>query len=288
MIMRIIDKIKKAFIGGEWYVAYRTAEEEKWIIAKAPEGQWCADPFVFEDGDDHYVFVEQYRKDKDKGCIGYFKFIDGIPINQGIIIENTYHMSYPDVFKYKEKYYMIPESSANNTVDLYVADSFPNKWHKEKTLITGGKYVDSTVYQDDDGVFLISYTMTKGYDVHVFSLDMDKKELREISHKHYVSNVARPGGRLFIQGGKLIRPAQDCSRKYGEALILYEVGSLNHNGEFIEHEVRRINSKAYMIDKNPERVHQITFNSKYRVIDVYKEKVDLLHAFKILMRSQKK
>lgn len=286
--MSIIDKVKKAFTGGDWYVAYSTAEEEKWIIAKAPEGQWCADPFVFEDGDNHYIFVEQYLKDKDKGCIGYFKFIDGVPVNKGIIIESTYHMSYPDVFKYKNQYYMIPESSANRTVDLYISDSFPDKWHKEKTLINNGKYVDSTVFQDDTGIYLISYTMTNGYDLHVFSLDMDKKELEEISYKHYDKNVARPGGRLFVKGRKLIRPAQDCSRKYGEALILYEVDSLNHNGELIEHEVGRIDSKAYMIDRNPERVHQITFDSKYRVVDVYKEKLDLLHAPKIYLRSRRK
>lgn len=284
--MRIIDKIKKAFIGGEWYVAFRTVEENKWEIAAAPKGQWCADPFVFQDGNDHYIFVEQYRKDKDKGCIGYYKFEKGIPVNKGIIIENSYHMSYPDVFKYKDQYYMIPESSANNTVDLYIADSFPNKWHKEKTLIDDGKYVDSTVFQDKNGIYLISYTMTNGYDIHVFSLDMIKKELTEISHKHYDKNVARPGGRLFLEDGKLIRPAQDCSKKYGESLILYTVDDLNRNGLFVEHENTKMSISNFPINIKAERVHQISCDSLYEVIDVFRERFDLLHAFKIFIRSR--
>ncbi len=286
--MSIIEKIKKAFTGGEWFVAYQHINDSKWMVAKAPEGQWCADPFVLDDGDNHYIFVEQYRKDKDKGCIGYFKFIEGVPVNQGIIIENTYHMSYPDVFKYENHYYMIPESSANNTVDLYVADSFPDRWHKEKTLIDGCKYVDSTVYQDDTGIYLISYTMTNGYDIHVFSLNMEKKEIKEISRKHYDRNIARPGGRLFVNGGKLIRPAQDCSRKYGEALILYQVDYLDKNGEYIEHEIDRIDANKYIIEGNPERVHQLTHDNIYRVVDVYKERIDIMHMPKIYFRTRRK
>ena len=286
--MSIINKIKKVFTGGDWFIAYQNVNDQEWSIAKAPENQWCADPFVFEDGDEHYIFVEQYRKDKDKGCIGYFKFVDGIPVNEGIIIENSYHMSYPDVFKYKDQYYMIPESSANNTVDLYIADSFPDKWHKEKTLIDNGKYVDSTVYQDDTGIYLISYTMTNGYDLHVFSLDMGKKELTEISIKHYQKNIARPGGRLFLKDGKLIRPAQDCSKKYGEALILYQVDSMNKNGEYVEHEVNRISMSELKIQSRPERIHHITRAGKYEVIDCYKEKLDIFHVPRIYLRSRRK
>jgi hypothetical protein len=36
----------------------------------------------------------------------------------------------------------------------------------------------------------------------------------------------RPGGRLFRNEGKLLRPAQDCSLRYGGALWLMEVATL--------------------------------------------------------------
>ncbi len=287
MTMQIFNKIKNAFTGGEWFVTYRLIGEKEWKLIKAPDNQWCADPFIFSDGSDHYIFVEQYLKEKEKGCIGYYKFIDGEPVNQGIIIENSYHMSYPCVFKYDSEYYMIPESSANNTIDLYVADHFPDKWRKDKTLICGLKYVDSTVYITGSTYYLICYSMVKGYEIHTFILDMEKKELNYLSKKRYEKNVARPGGRLFVQEGKIIRPAQDCYRKYGEALILYEVDSLNKNGKYVEHEMKRIDAKTIPIDFNPDRIHHITKDNLYEVVDVYKERIDLLHAPKIFLRSRR-
>ena len=286
--MKIVNRIKNAFTGGEWFLAYRTKDDTKWKEIETPDNQWCADPFVFEDGDNHYIFVEQYLKEKDKGCIGYYKFINGKPVNQGIVIENKYHMSYPDVFKYKTQYYMIPESSANSTIDIYVADHFPDKWRKDKTLISGKKYVDSTVIKNETGYYLISYTVNDGYEIHVFSLDMEKKELSRVSGKLYGANIARPGGRLFYENGVLLRPAQDCSKKYGEMLIIYQVDALNDNGEYKEHEIGRIKASEISVDKCPERIHQLTKDTEFEVIDLFKEKIDLLHAIKIYLRSKRK
>lgn len=286
--MSLADKFKKAITGGEWFVAFRNRESDSYTLAVAPENQWCADPFVFEADGEHYIFVEQYENDKEKGSIGYFRFENGVPVNKGILIENSYHMSYPDVFEYDGRYYMIPESSANRTIDLYIADRFPDRWKKVKSLIEGQKYVDSTVYKDEDSDYLISYTMVGGFEVHVFQLNMEKQELKLISKKRYDKNVARPGGRLFVENGKLMRPAQDCSRKYGEALIIYEVDDLNRDGVLVEHEVRRIEAGKLSVEKNPERVHQLTTDNLYEVVDVYKEKLDLLHSPRIFLRSRRK
>ena len=284
--MNLIDLFKKAITGGEWSVAYRD-NEGQWETAFAPDKQWCADPFVIKNGEDHYIFVEQYLKTKEKGCIGYFRFIDGVPINQGVIIENNYHMSYPDVFCYKDRFYMIPETSANSTVDLYMAERFPDKWTKIKTLIQGEKLVDSTVYEDKDGFYLISYKLS-GNEVRVYSLDMERKEVDFISKKQYKKNIGRPGGRLFMTDGRLMRPAQDCSRKYGETLIIYQVDALSLKGELIEHEVRKVRASELKLEGNANRVHQYTFDNKYEVVDVFQEKINLLHVPQVYLRSRKK
>ena len=286
--MSLANKFKKLITGGEWFVAYHNHDVGEYKLAEAPANQWCADPFVYEADGEHYIFVEQYENDKEKGSIGYFKFENGVPVNKGILIENSYHMSYPDVFEYGGRYYMIPESSANSTVDLYEAEEFPAKWRKVKSLIVGQKYVDSTVYLDGEDFYLISYTMIGGYEVHVFQLDMERLELKFLSKKQYDKNVARPGGRLFLENGKLMRPAQDCSRKYGEALIFYQVDDLNQDGVFVEHEIRRVEAGQLKVERSPERVHQLTTDSLYEVVDVYKEKIDLLHAPRIFLRSRRK
>lgn len=51
--------------------------------------------------------------------------------------------------------------------------------------------------------------------------------------------MARPGGRMFHVGGALIRPAQDCSERYGEAVVFRRVDELSPQS-FSEHDVARI------------------------------------------------
>ena len=40
---------------------------------------------------------------------------------------------------------------------------------------------------------------------------------------------ARPAGALFFEGGKLIRPGQDCSLRYGYALNFSEIETLSES-----------------------------------------------------------
>ena len=286
--MSFKNKIKKAFTGGEWSVAFRHVNDIRFITAVSPKNQWCADPFVYEHDGRYYIFVEQYKKDKECGCIGYFEFENGKPVNKGIIIENSYHMSYPDVFEFNGDFYMIPESSANSTIDLYIADQFPNNWRKTKTLLSGKKYVDSTVFEYESKLYLISYCMENSYEIHLFKLDMFNQTMELLSRKVYTENVARPGGRLFIENGKLIRPAQDCSRKYGESLVFYQVDDLNNDGMFLEHECRRLAISNIEVDNCPDRIHQFTSVGDYEVIDVFKERFDLFHVPRIFFRARRK
>jgi hypothetical protein len=52
---------------------------------------------------------------------------------------------------------------------------------------------------------------------------------------------ARPAGRLINEGGRLLRPAQDCSTGYGQGLVLNELEVLN-GSEFRERAVRRFSA----------------------------------------------
>ena len=101
--MKLLNKLKvlavKAFIGGEWNVAYRQHGQDKYQVVDMPEGTCIADPFMYEADGEHYLFVELFENKKNKACIAYYKFIDGRPVYQGKIIEQPYHMSYPCVFE---------------------------------------------------------------------------------------------------------------------------------------------------------------------------------------------
>jgi hypothetical protein len=55
---------------------------------------------------------------------------------------------------------------------------------------------------------------------------------------------ARPAGKLFMDGGRLIRPSQDCSLAYGYALVFSEVVKMTET-EYEERVVARIEPTAF-------------------------------------------
>lgn len=278
----------KAFVGGEWMIGYRHKNDApmhyQFAQNNLQKGQWVADPFLFEADGKHYLFCEQYETELNRAGIGYYVFEDGIPVNKGIVIRQPYHMSYPCVFAYGDEIYMIPETSANKTVELYRAVKFPDQWELDTVLLQDVQYVDSTVYQAENELYLLSYTKkNNGWALVVFKLDMQSKQLSAVSEKLYQTNIARPAGSLLRTEKGLFRPAQDCSRKYGEALYLYAVDKLDEEG-FDEHcEEKRV-IDGFVLPQKVHRIHTLNQDSEYEVVDVFREKIDLLHGWKIFKR----
>lgn len=275
---------QKAFIGGQWYVALRRKNQMEYSVVATPSGTWIADPFLCEANGEHYLFVELYETAKKKACIAYYKIVDGQPFFQGRIIDQPYHLSYPCVFEYKGEHYLIPESSANETVDLYRATHFPDRWEREKTLIEKRRYVDTTVFEIENRFYAISYRKhNQKWRLDYYKLDMDKKALRLLASKEYDHNVARPAGAFDMKEG-LRRPAQDCFSKYGERLIIYEV-CCSEDGAYDEKIVNKVDIDSFPIDMRLNRVHTYNQDSGYECIDAFVEKFDVFHGAKILWRA---
>lgn len=252
---------------------------------KAPKDQWLADPFMYEDNERHFLFVEQYFNDKNRAGLGFYEIVDGEPVNNAVIMDNPYHMSYPCVFKYKDCHWMIPESSSNQTLDLYKATEFPSKWEHVTSLIKGRRVVDTTVFVKGDDVFLLSYeSVNDGFVLHALLLDMNSYSLSKIGEAHYNSNVGRPAGRLFEKDGKLYRPAQNCSTKYGESLYVYEVLELNEHS-YAERFAYEIKCSDVKFEERFERIHTLNSDSRYEVVDVFQEHFDFFHWWKIFKRQ---
>ncbi len=286
--MNLLKILKKILIGGTWYVGLRAINEKPkshYNKVEVPDGQWLADPFLFEDKGRHFLFCEHYFENRNRACISCFEIIKGKAVNGKTIIERPYHMSYPCVFKLKGQYFIIPESSANNTIDIYESTDFPYAWRHKKTLLFGEKYVDSTVYFQGDKCFLLSYKKNQtGWSLVFFLINAETLSLTKLYEKEFDINVGRPAGSLFVNSGKLIRPAQDCVEKYGENIIFYQVDDISKD-VYTEHKVGELQVNSLEFAFKINRVHTINMDSMYEVIDVFKEKLDLLHGFKIFKRA---
>ena len=276
--MRITDLISKAFIGGDWSVGYREIGTNGYTIIPVKKG-WIADPFLFEYKGEHYLFVE-YVNGK-KGEIAYFKFIDRKPVFQKVIISESYHLSYPCIFMHEGDVYMIPESADHHSIDLYKAEVFPDKWTKVCQL-EKGIYFDTTFVSHHGKEYLFSYRPKKGcFELVLFSLDIVNHKIEQIGKIQYKENIGRPAGMLYEEDQKLIRPAQDCSRKYGENLLFYYVNGLD-NGRLAEN--YKCIVSANETDSRYQRIHTYNRDSAYETVDFFKEKFHLFRPIKLTLK----
>ena len=131
----------------QWFLAYeRTDKAERtkeflstnssnFRIITPPADKFFADPFIITEKGKTYVFFEEFIYPKGKGVISYLEIDEkGRETQSKVVLERDYHLSYPFVFKHEDKYYMIPETLGNKTIELYKAVDFPEKWELQKIL----------------------------------------------------------------------------------------------------------------------------------------------------------
>jgi hypothetical protein len=230
-----------------------------------------ADPFVFDDEDDTYVFFEERRAGAGKAHISYVRLDaqarPSILVTPALV--RPYHVSYPFVFRHGGEVFMILESSANRTVELYRASSFPSTWELESVLLDRVIAVDPTLLAEEARLWLFAGVAEEGAalndELHLYSAATLAGPWEPHPANPVVSDVrsARPAGRIFRQDGNLIRPSQDCSRRYGYALVFNRIDVLTDD-DYRETPVGRLEPTWY-----PDLVatHTYNFGEKVEVID---------------------
>jgi hypothetical protein len=213
-----------------------------------PATAFWADPFVLARGGRHWVFFEELPFATGRGHISVLELdASGRPTGeaaQPALIE-PWHLSYPFLWQEDESLYMIPESSAHRSVDLYVCENFPARWRKLATLIEGPRLADATLVRHGGRLWLFAtHAEVDGclYDeLHVYWAE----RLHGPWHAHAANPVkidaraARPAGAMWSHAGRLFRPVQDCSATYGGAVSVQEVIRLDEVS-FEEREAWRI------------------------------------------------
>ncbi len=194
-----------------------------------PATAYVADPFLIRVGGRWHMFYELLAAHPRLGCIAWAESDDGVAWeHRGIAIEEPFHLSYPYVFEWEGRHWMILESHQAAQIRLYRASEFPREWELESVLIEGAPFVDASVARHDGRWWLFVSTLPNR-DLYLFhSEHLDRGWTR-----HPQSPVirddptsARPAGRLIHYDGRLWRVAQNCRPRYGSAVRLFEVVTL--------------------------------------------------------------
>lgn len=193
-----------------------------------------ADPFVVDDGERRLVFVEEYGLRDQRGVIACLELLaDGSARRLGLAIDEPYHVSYPQVFRHEGDWYLTIESGAARRARLYRASAFPLRWEPVADLLSDCACVDPTLRYHDGHWYLFASLSDNGADAHdelfLFIADTLSGPYRPHPCNPVVKDVrrARPAGALFVHGGRLVRPAQDCAPVYGAAVVFNEVLELS-------------------------------------------------------------
>jgi hypothetical protein len=227
-----------------------------------------ADPFPMKLDNRSHVFLEEWDKKKKKGRISLWEKGK----EPKVILEEPWHLSYPFLWKEKEQFYLIPESAEAGKLYRYESENFPDKWKPREEFFSEEAY-DPTIWKTDEGYWLFvnqkSHPAASPFDelYLYFSESWDKPDWKSHPQNPIVSDArkSRPAGNLFVENGKLYRPAQDSELRYGHRIRIQEVLQLDKN-TYQEQEAYILNPpmKAGILG-----MHTINFTEDIVYLDFY-------------------
>lgn len=234
-------ELEKRLFREQWSIALQRKTEMPKInseqcfkILRPPEDRFYADPFLVERNGCTYLFFEDYRFASQKGCISCCEVdAEGNCGEPRVVLERKYHLSYPFLFTWQGQVYMVPETRANGTIEMYRASDFPYSWVYEAVLMPGVAAADSTLlhYRGKWWLFTAGVLDHSSPNQALFLFFADSPLGPWTAHPKnpIVSDPrhSRPAGCLYFDEGQLIRPGQDCSLGYGYAAQLHRVDVLS-------------------------------------------------------------
>jgi len=225
-----------------------------------------ADPFLWDRGDRSFLFFEEIATGASKGRLGCVELSSGgSRPEMKIVLERPYHLSYPCVVPDRGDLFMLPETSEAGRVDLYRFTRFPWEMEHVAPLAEGLALVDTTPLCLDGRWYFFTTTSQPFMETLLFWAE----RLDGAWNLHPCSPISssvknsRSAGSLFWKNGRLFRPTQDCSVRYGYGIQVNEVTRLTPS-EFAERGIGHI-KPSWM--PGLLGTHTWNENSKFQVLD---------------------
>jgi len=241
-----------------------------------------ADPFIFVKEEELFLFYEvQYGF--DCGKIAMIKTRDLVNWSEPVIVlQESFHLSFPFVFEENHHIYMIPESQENDSIRLYRANDDLTSFSFVRTLLRQERnkgfqcnYVDSHLYKKEGFFYLFTSYMENWktiQELYVTENLIDGEFRRHpcspicISHEY-----GRNGGSIIEFEDKLLRVSQDCHENYGENVSLHQILDLDEQCYKEKLFKRNVFSNNCLFPDGGHQLNIAKFNGKYVYATDYKQ-----------------
>lgn len=234
--MSVFSKYKAAygpFLQTEmrWDIALRDTETDNiWkMVPMLSDRYWGADPFLWRYESKLYLFYERYDCRRGIGELAVREVNKDLTTGREYcILSRPYHLSFPHVFQYRGQLFLIPETSAHHSIEVYRAVSFPYQWELYKTIVSDISAVDTIVFskQAEGIVLLTSFTQQDSCRVEnwLLYLDKDFNFIKQEKYKDRSDYGNRNAGQILQRGDHYLRVGQDCrGGEYGRGLVFYQL-----------------------------------------------------------------
>ena len=201
--------------------------------------RYRADPFGFRrQNGDIVVFHESWDYRVGKGIIAR---IVGEEVST--VREFSVHAAYPYLFEHDGKRYCLPELSESGSITLFAVDESSLGLVDGRAMLPDVPLIDGTVFVFGGLNWLFGTRADDEYNVRLFAWYSEGPFGPWQPHacnpiKTDITS-ARSAGTPFLFNGSLIRPAQDCSRTYGGAVVLNRIIELSPT-RFAEEPIGRV------------------------------------------------
>ena len=285
--------------------AYRTLVDTKWNIGffeysggldipkicwlKHDErDSWFADPFILSaDNDKIEVLVEEWQDSKGRGRISKL-VVDKSTLELKKIIpilSLDTHLSFPAILRVGGDIFVYPENFQSKSSVIYKYDKANERLEKFSTLCAKPLTDAILTYPHFSGRNIMLSTDSSSPSGNVLSV-YESEDLfggyEKVDEIKFSDKSARNAGCLFKCGEKLVRPAQNCDKRYGHGLVFQEISE--ESGTFRLKELKRV-----FPDGGEYNLGLHTFNTlgNLAVTDGYRYRTPYLGAMLNAMRIPK-
>ncbi len=228
------------------------------FICNPYKRKWFADPFILsEDATSIQLLVEEFDSEVKKGRIARIvisKKSYSI-VECKIILELDTHLSFPAIYKVDDMIFVHPENSASGRSAIYRYDKSQDKL-VEPVVLVNKPLTDAVIFKEDGKYKMYSTLLPNngGPVLHVFQSQSLILPFSEVDEIDFGQKTARMAGAMLETEDGRIRPAQDCTHDYGEAVFFYKDKSIigeirpDKNGRFAGVHTFNVLSDTFVID----------------------------------------
>ncbi len=223
--------------GEHFTVFLRRAGDAHAVAVPAPATSYYADPMLWRQDGRLWLLVEELRYGYGRGRLCALPLDDDLRAREPIpILQGYLHVSYPFLLRADDVLFLVPETSADRCVDLYVCERFPDRWRLRRRILQNIDAADSTLVHHDGLWWLFTFVRAdpgreNRFLAIYFTDDLENGEWRphpvnaERRYAEYRFNSMRSAG-PFIEDGLLLRPVQINPDYYGQSLGLMQIDCL--------------------------------------------------------------